>query len=203
MTAPSMTPEERLFAVIQGKEHSPVQQRLKTPWRGEVGRRVRSLIGSLDLERGNQLLFVVAIVLGLWCVFNPVIMRPTIDAILKGSNAHLEPLVMASPVEGVKALEEYQQVLRIADPFRLASSSVSGPRGSTQDPSDLKTRLGDVHLVGISLGGTPTAMIEDRRAQRTQFVAQGDQVGELRVKEILDDRVILEHGSEQLELLLE
>ncbi|MFH1867909.1 MAG: hypothetical protein ABH843_02960 [Candidatus Omnitrophota bacterium] len=55
-------------------------------------------------------------------------------------------------------------------------------------------------LVGISWSNEPDAMVEDTRALRTFFVKKGQLVGEVRVKDILRDRIILTYQGDEVEL---
>lgn len=55
-------------------------------------------------------------------------------------------------------------------------------------------------LVGISWSSDPDAMIEDTRALRTFFVKKGQMLGEVRVNDILRDRVVLSYEGDEVEL---
>ncbi|MFC1807797.1 hypothetical protein ACFL0T_05465 [Candidatus Omnitrophota bacterium] len=55
-------------------------------------------------------------------------------------------------------------------------------------------------LVGISWSSNPDAMIEDTRALRTFFVKSGQMIGEVKVVNILKDRIVLSHDGEEIEL---
>ncbi|MGE5197080.1 MAG: hypothetical protein ACM3IL_01070 [Deltaproteobacteria bacterium] len=55
-------------------------------------------------------------------------------------------------------------------------------------------------LVGISWSNDPDAMIEDTKATRTFFVKKGQAIGELKVKDITKDKVILTYAGEDIEL---
>ena len=58
----------------------------------------------------------------------------------------------------------------------------------------------DLRLVGISWSERPDALIEDTKALRTFFVRAGQYVGEVKVEQILKDKVILMYEEETVEL---
>lgn len=58
----------------------------------------------------------------------------------------------------------------------------------------------DLKLVGISWSDKPDALIEDAKAFRTFFVREGQMIGEVRVEQILKDKVVLKHGEDTVEL---
>jgi hypothetical protein len=55
-------------------------------------------------------------------------------------------------------------------------------------------------LVGIAWSEDPDAMVEDTRAKRTLFVKENDMINDVRVKEILKDKIILSYEGETVEL---
>ena len=57
-----------------------------------------------------------------------------------------------------------------------------------------------LRLVGISWSNNPDAMVEDTRALRTFFVKKGQMVGEVKVKDILRDRIVLVYEGDEVEL---
>jgi type II secretory pathway component PulC len=44
-------------------------------------------------------------------------------------------------------------------------------------------------------------MIEDKAAKKTYFLKTGDEIKGMKVKAILKDRVILQYGEEEMELM--
>ena len=56
-------------------------------------------------------------------------------------------------------------------------------------------------LVGISWGKEPIVMIESKYEKRTYFLKKGDSMGQFKIKDILEDRVILDYNEELIELM--
>lgn len=192
------TPEEKLFAVIQGAAHQPIRRSRAATW-PLLTARVAAAIGPLDLPRVNQLLMGIAAMLALLCVGTPLVMRPSVAQIIAAVGP--QPIArIPKPLEGLKALEEYQQVLQTQDPFRIADVPAPAPvtEVSPPPPPNPRALLGDVKLVGISWGPQPVAMIEQNA--QTFFLKAGDLFGTLTVKEVLQDRVIFRAGEQDVEL---
>lgn len=60
--------------------------------------------------------------------------------------------------------------------------------------------LADLQLVGIISGDNPQAVIEDRRSQKSFYVNKGQLIGDFRVNDILEKKVILSRQGRQYEL---
>lgn len=199
MAVQKPTPEEKLFAVIQGAKQPPLRGRPQALSLATVGIRLSSLIGPLDLPRVNQWLTGLVIALGLLCLIGPFFMTPRMSRIIAQAHAPIPPFVVA-PLDGIRPLEEYLQGMITQDPFRVGETPrASAPSGDTPPAvSDPRALVKDLQLVGISFGEKPVAMIE--RQQQTYVLKVGESLGEFTVKEILKDRVILHVGNQDLEL---
>ena len=58
----------------------------------------------------------------------------------------------------------------------------------------------NLKLVGISWSNNPDALIEDTEALRSFIVRKGDMIGEVKVDDILKDKVLLGFKGEQIEI---
>ena len=208
MTADKPTPEEKLFAVIQGAKHPPLRAKAQVISLASAGPWLSSLMGPMDLARINQLLTWVIAGMGLLCVASPVLMRPHGDRMVAAAQQQAAPFVMPSPLEGLKTTQAYVELLRSQDPFRIEAQATV-PKAeqppTVQEPHirpgpDPKTVLADLKLVGISLSPEPIAMIEQVSTQQTYFLKPGDLIGQAMVKEILSDRVVLHVGDQDMDL---
>ena len=202
MATQKPTPEEKLFAVIQGAAHPPLRKGAKAVSLRRMGAQVWALVGPFDLPRVNQVLFVMAGALGLWGVAE-FFMRPDLGRLMARATQHAAPFTMPPPLEGIKLSEEYIRVVTQQDPFGT-EAALRGQSQSTQAATPAKpnyqAELADLRLVGVSWGAEPTAMIEQRSTQQTQFLAPGSTVGPFTIKKILPDRVILHAGDQDVEL---
>jgi len=194
------TPEEKLFAVIQGAKASPLRARVHALSWADVGGRLTALIGPLDLPRVNQALTVVMVAMGIGAL-SPFVMRPRVERLLSRAQARPAPTLVA-PLEGLRPLEEYLPRIVEQDPFRVGSAARPTPETDVAPPEppdpDPRSLVSALRLVGISWGAEPTAMIE--QDGQTFFLQEGDPIGEFTVKTIHEDRVILKNGGQDVEL---
>jgi len=168
-----------------------------------AGTRLRALAATVTLPRVNQMLTAAALLLGIWCVVSPLIMQPRVDRLIARAKQRVTPFIVAPPLEGLRPSDEYLQAMRHQDPFRLGEHAPNAVQGAGPGPMaapDAKTQLAELRLVGISWGTDPLAMIEQHSDQQTHVLRRGDVIGPFTVKEILQDRVILRAGSQEMEL---
>lgn len=194
----SPTPEEKLFAVIQGASPSPLKPRSAPfSWRranGELARR----LGALDLPKVNQALIVAAGLLGVLCLLQPLVFWPRVDRLLAEAPGPVSP-TFVPPLQGLKPLEHYLEVMTAQDPFRIGESpATAGASMAVAPPVDPRTLVADMKIVGISWSDQPVAMIEQRG--QTYVVRQGEAIGSATVKEVQKDRVLLTINGQDVEL---
>ena len=205
MAVQKSTPEEKLFAVIQGAAKiSPLRARAQALSLNRLGATLAALLGPINLPRVNRFLFIVMILLGLWCALTPFLMAPGVERLMREATQQIHPFAIRPPLEGLKPTEQYVQLIQERDPFRLEaarqapiSSAAQPPAPQGPAPSDL---VKDFKLVGISWSPEPVAMIEQVSSKQSSFLKAGDRLGSATVKEILQDRVILRIGEENVEL---
>jgi len=206
MTAQPPTPEEKLFAVIQGAPASSPRPRKRSVDLTALRVRVQTVVSAVDLPQVNQALLGLIVLVGIWCVLNPFIARPQIDRLLSRVTQQIEPFIIAPPLEGLRSLEDYVQMMTAQDPFRIGDTGLGVPPSQpvvTQPPSQTaQALLGDLRLVGISQGATAEsiAMIEQVSTRQTHFLKAGDRISQFTVQQILEDRVVLQYGTQTVEL---
>ena len=61
----------------------------------------------------------------------------------------------------------------------------------------------DYRLKGTVILSEPEAIVEDARTQKTIFVKTGQQLGELKVKEVAEGKLVLAYYGEETVLLIE
>ena len=206
MATQKPTPEEKLFAVIQGAQHPPLRARAQALSLASVGVRLSTLIGPLDLPRVNQALAMVIGILGLICVVNPMLMQPRLDRLMEEAHLRAKPFAITPPLQGLKSSQDYADMVRDKNPFRVEEPAVAShetppePTPVTPPQPDFQAALSNVKLVGISWSPDPTAMIEESETKQTHFLKRGSTLGPFTIKEILPNRVILRVGDKDFEL---
>lgn len=58
----------------------------------------------------------------------------------------------------------------------------------------------DINLVGIISGDNPQAIIEDKKNQKTYYVARGQFVGTFQIEEIQEGKIILNYKGQRFEI---
>ncbi len=91
----------------------------------------------------------------------------------------------------------YLSSVQQRDIFKMGAKPVEEEAVPTGKIIDLCSVL---RVVGISWSDDPDAMVEDTKVNRTYFIKKGDSVGELMVKEIQKDRVVMTLGDQQMEI---
>ena len=66
-------------------------------------------------------------------------------------------------------------------------------------PTDIELTK-EINLVGIISGDDPQAIIEDRRTQKTYYVSKGQFIGDYKVEDIREGRIILEFQGKRYEI---
>jgi type II secretory pathway component PulC len=100
-----------------------------------------------------------------------------------------------SKIEDYKPLKVYIEEVKKRDIFRPVQAAGTVAKFSLQGLTK------DLVLSGIYQGKYPEAIIEDKTTKKVYFLKEGDEVKGLKVKSILKDRVILQYGEEEVELL--
>jgi hypothetical protein len=60
----------------------------------------------------------------------------------------------------------------------------------------------DITLVGIIMGPSPQAVIEDKAAQRTFYVSKGQSIRQMQIEDIQEGKIILKLKGEKFELTI-
>jgi hypothetical protein len=80
------------------------------------------------------------------------------------------------------------------------SRQAQGPGGASTGAVSIASASADVKLVGIIWSDNPQAMLEDTKDQKTYLLAAGESVGNFKVKEIFQNKIIVESQGKEFEL---
>lgn len=199
------TPEEKLFAVIQGAAHPPLRRQPRTLSLAGVGSSWAAWAQGWDLPRVNDWLAAVAVLLGIACIAS-VFVHPDEQRLLAQAQQRRVPFSIQPPLEGLQPSERYLSVMQERNPFRLETPPAPSKLAFAVEPApapkdaDPRAVLADLKLVGISLHPEPVAMIEQVSTRQTHVLHAGDVIGAATVKEVLPDRVILRIGEQDADI---
>jgi len=222
MAIENISPEERLFKIIQENKNSPPKE--KSVEAGKTGipaffesvrhffagiRRQRvdenhaapAILGrlsarlqSLDPKAINKVLIVVLAVLVILVVYYSADKRYNVTKITGAVLKAPAQIPRAKPIEEFKPPEFYMDEVRKRDIFHEFKIEQKPVK------STLAELAKDLSLTGIYQGAYPEAMIEDKTAKRTYFLKVDDDIKGIKIKSILKDKVILQYGEEELEI---
>ena len=210
MSRKSLTPEEKLFAIIQ--KTGGAEPAGTGPGRGSAARafgvRAADALSWLrraatDLKQFNRLLLGVVVALALIGLLLPWVDRPNASRVLAEASQSTVPLVMPPPLDKLATVEEQEAVLREHNPFGLQPElppAPPTPPAPAATPPDEQLLRNDFRLVGIVWSETPIAMLEEASTGRTYPVKAGDPLGKFMVKKVLKDRVVFEIDGHEIEL---
>ncbi len=98
----------------------------------------------------------------------------------------------------VKTCEYYLEGIKGKEIFTSVSLAAAGNVIGVAGADIIK----DINLVGIITGENPQAIIEDKKAQKTYYVTKGQLIGEFKVEDIQERKVILNYQGQNYELPL-
>ena len=101
------------------------------------------------------------------------------------------------PAQQAKPYGFYSQGLADRQIFGSTSQEAEKPIGTIN--ADL---LKDMSLIGIVSGDNPQAIIEDKKTQKTYYLTKGQSIGEFRVDDIGQGKIILNYNGQKFELYL-
>ena len=209
MPRKSLTPEEKLFAIIQKTGGAELAGAGRSTRSARASARMTRLLDGLraaltDLKQINRLLLAAVIVLAVIGIAFPWADRPNASRIVAEASQSPTPIVIPSPLANLKPVEEQEALVRERNPFGLQPEPTPAPPEPpapvAAEPSDEQVLREEFRLVGIVWAEQPIAMIEQAKTGRTYPVKAGEPLGNFIVKKVLKDRVIFESNGKELEL---
>lgn len=223
-----ITPEKQLLKLIEDQKSKDVKVQVHAvkhqglsflsfaAWQGRISflkDNFRKWSGTggfnqLDIKTINNIFGICVVILILYLVIN---LGSYIANMVKGPNlAFVEEQTSAKPVtsfQGISALKNaasyYIEKARQRDIFKMGETRSKVLAQETAPKSTIPKIVEatqHLKLVGISWSADPDAMIEDTQAMRTLFVKRGQMIGDVEVRAIFKDKVVLSYGGEETEL---
>ena len=72
----------------------------------------------------------------------------------------------------------------------------------SSEPLLEQVQIANLTLTGVVLGDDSQAIIFDKNTEKTYYVSEGEAIGDISVKNILDDKVVLSYKGSELELVM-
>lgn len=198
------TSEEKLLKLIRRKNSSPDAgggegslSKKKFPREDASSPNAR---GDF-LKRVNRLLALTALVLLVSMAVNYVLFMDEPANVISQPDMETASVEIAPkeiPAEERRPFGDYQESIVQRDIFQSPWEKEKDEKAVQAPQGDLQRKL---KLVGIVLDEDPKAIIEDLEAHQTHFLSVGESVGDARVEEILEGKVILTVNEEKVELV--
>lgn len=210
----NITPEEKLLKLIENPEldakAAKRRVRIANPFSIKKLKdaiiRASALKGKFkpylfNLKIINQALIAIAVIIILYLVYDFMKGMPNMSRIdAYASDISGRSLKIKTQQEGrVLNLSDYLSQVDKRDVFHFISPK------KEEKPAPAKEILisyaANFKLVGIIWSKNPQAMLEDKKESKTLLVSPGDSIGEIKVKQILRDKVIIGYEDQEMELM--
>ncbi|MBM3251575.1 MAG: hypothetical protein FJZ11_02170 [Candidatus Omnitrophica bacterium] len=203
-------PEERLLRLIRGRKDSEQKPAIAAPFKKKtnadlaifhpINKLVKNIITPfLNLKYLNILLVLLLIILS----FNSV------SQLFIFSQERIKGILLSAKEKEIQDIKEiqisqpkdygyYNKQFAKRDIFvapSIEKQADVSPLGSQQAIKNFK-------LVGIVLDKKPEAILENNVTKETYFLNKGDKLDSIQIKEILESKVILLYGGDEIELEL-
>lgn len=212
MVKENISPEEKLLNIIKQEDNNTIKKREEGVKNSAIFNKINKVAGNVrsllkekfsissgaNIKKANSAFFVILLVLIIFLLIDFVNYRPSLKKIYDNvSNLH------SAPVEKklITLLEPFSDYLEICKKRDLFSPSAAKSELIETEVLNLSQLIKDLRLVGIYWGEYPEAMIEHIKEKKTYFVKQGQTIKNIKVKTILEDRVILKYNNEEMELM--
>jgi hypothetical protein len=206
------TPEDKLLNLIRnkGKEVSGLADTLaKQPIASQVSKAAGKKCGPVFLSQGLKILSLKKINIALvgvivfflvYIIFESVFSKEyKPEQLNKPDKTNLNKEAKESALPETKSFDFYSEKLNKRDIFKPETGSEQG--GSFSSTTALSEQVANLRLAGIIVDKQPQAIIEDTKLKKTYFLYKGDFIGEIKVEDILEGKVILGIGDEKVELI--
>ena len=197
-----ISPEERLFNVVKAGKNSfnpfhtesspksPVAAiEMPLPFDMQAG------MGNIDFKKVNKVLTIVLILLMAVVIFTCVHKKEISLKKLSATSLSNLQSVNAAPAQMYQPVNFYLKQVKKRDLFHPVTADSTVPvDGAVASNKDFS-------ISGIYMGQYPQAIITDKSDQKVYFLKEGDDIKGYKVKSILKNKVILQQGDEEIELL--
>lgn len=211
MPEDNVTPEEKLLKIIENpetKKEVPPQSKVIDAKDKNAGLWLSQL---KNLHIGKDILKYITLqtfnrgVLGICAALTVLFMFDFVNTAGR-LNQRMEKIISEASMYGEKAKAGPMRELSAGE-FAVTASRrniftfipISASAVASPESEVMKT-ISNLKLVGIMWSDRPQAMIESSKNQKTYLVGIGEAIEQLKVKNILRDKVVLEKDGQEWEL---
>ena len=201
----NITPEEKLLRILEGP--SPLKKKPKVPIKNRV-KEIKNLgiwlkrlrinknsLKQLDLRTANKILSFLCAFFTFFCIFDFI----TVDKALKNRLTKIKQQTASLPQDNNSFSISSADIKQIVSQTRKRNIfTLLEPKVETIVTTSLADMIKSLKLVGILWSEeNPQVMVEDTKETKTYLLSVGEMLGELQVKKILKDKVIV--GKDDVE----
>ena len=201
----NISPEEKLLRLIKGqkkqetstdKKLTPAVADLKPSLERPARPLIQKYLSSTYLRKTIWVAFALSVVYLIVSFIYPFIGLNKIN--LPKVTAKKITEIKQEPKLEVRPYEFYLQGIGNRQIFGRASVQ------ENEKPTGVASidLIKDYNLVGIISGENPQAVIEDKRTQKNYYVTKGQFIGELKVEDIQEGKIIVGYMGQKFELYL-
>ena len=147
----------------------------------------------------RSLAIVLVLLLGAF-IYSAVLGRPSIEKTVRHFPRPPARSMKANNQEAFMTSAEYVKMSKQRDIFSREQRVAVEGSAAVEKPDTPRAKT-DLQLVGIYFSEEPEVIIEDKVEKKTYFLKEGENIKEIKVKSIREDRVILESGGIDWELM--
>lgn len=220
-----ISPEEKLLSIIKGKQSIPesgapgpevknIEPVQRAQWKRideYISAILRnnflknSILDTQTLKTFNKYAVIIAALVAVYLFLDAILVIPSRKAASLISKTYVSGSLTgftenAMPIE-TKSYSYYSNKIAGKNIFGGGSYIQTESQMSETEPS---TELsgGGLGLVGIIPGDNPQAIVEDKKSQKTYYLAKGQSINGITAEEINEDKVVLEYRGKRVTLFL-
>lgn len=103
-------------------------------------------------------------------------------------------------VKELKPFSYYSEIIGKRQLFKIIAAAESKEKSKAAPNAASLDAIKNYSLLGVIGGENPQAIIEDKKTKQTIYLQKGQSLGELKVRDLQDGKIILESGGETAEL---
>lgn len=100
----------------------------------------------------------------------------------------------------LKPFSYYSEIIGKRQLFKIIAAAESKEKSKAAPNAASLDAIKNYSLLGVISGENPQAIIEDKKTKQTIYLQKGQSIGELKVTDVQDGKIILESGGQTAEL---
>ncbi len=206
MDKDNITPEEKLLKIIESpdthKQRISLAQNKRNKSAGMPGSWLKKFsidkekLKRFNLKTANKILAGICVV---WTVFS---VSDFFKLKIQLDNRYKKIIdgAAVSPAEPRRLFIPDVQLNSLQEQIRKRDIFTFLPKLEVTEAAAVNDEIANLKLVGVIWSDNPQAMIEDLAGKGTYLVNQGEKIGELKVKKIFKEKVILSKEDKEWQL---